>query len=117
MDATLVPPLKLKADFTRSVMIFLSKDGVFQFAKSGTRKFSCLLKSTAYLPCASVDTLQDANKLRIAVCALSYDGTLYRYPFEGTLAGLELAGRNLEILYRHHKSGAVGWPEGWPLKA
>lgn len=104
----------VEMNLSRAVLIFLSKDGVFQYARKGTAQHAKLLK-IGYLACASVPTLKDAEQLQTATCKLSYDGSLWRYPMDGTLEGLELAGRNLEILYLHRKSGARGWPQGWPL--
>ncbi len=104
----------VEANLKRPVLIFLSKDGVFQFAREGTKRHAEMMKGYSYLPCASVNTLAEAEEIQTALCKLSYDGGLYRYhPFDGTLEGLEDAGRRIEQLYQHRKSGASGWPEGW----
>lgn len=99
------------ANLKRPILIFLSKNGVFQFARKGTAKH--LELSNGSIACASVNTLAEAEEIQTATCKLSYDGKLFLYPFDHTLRGLELAGQQIERLYEHHKSGAKGWPEGW----
>lgn len=100
------------ANMSRTILIFLSKNGVFMFARTGTKEHSRLMHD-GFLPCASTNTLNEAEQLQTATCKLSYDGKLMLYPLDGTLDGLMKAGEDLERLYLHHKSGAKGWPEGW----
>ena len=102
----------IETNLKRPILIFLSKNGVFQFARNGTKEHGKLLKSS--LPCASVNTISEAEDIQVATCKLSYDGKLFLYsPFDQTLNGLELAGQQIEQLYQHRKSGKEGWPEGW----
>jgi len=102
-------------NLTRKVLIFLSKDGIMQFASRGTFEHHKYLK-LGYLPCASVTTTRHAENLQVAACKLSYDGATYRYPIgkaQMEIDDLRKAGDRIEELYQHFKSNKPGWPDGW----
>jgi len=98
-----------KLNLGRAVVIFLSKNGVFKFARQGTRAHRDLLRS-GFLPAASVNAIADAKSLQVAKCKLSYDGERYIYPMEPTLDGLFRAAQELDRLYLRRRSGKPGWP-------
>lgn len=91
-------------NFKRPVMIFLSKDGQFVFARKTTKGYSRIIKDGS-LPCASVNTLAEAEALQVTTCKQSRtEPGIYRYPLEPTLDGLILAGIELERSYQAMKS-------------
>lgn len=95
----------------RKIKLFLSKDGVFNFARTRTKKYRRLL-GDGCLPCASVNTLKEAEDMQVATCKLSYNGLFYRYPLvrEEGLDGLKAAGERIEALYLYWQRGGKGWP-------
>jgi len=100
----------IEVNLKRAVLIFVSKDGTFLFARKGTKEHRRLLKR-GFLACASTNTRSEAESLQVGTCHLTYDGQRYIYPFDHTVEGLIRAGEELEQLYQHRRSGALGWPE------
>ena len=57
-------------NLTRAILIFLQKDGRFDFARKGTRRHSRLCKE-GFIPCASVGTIEQAQSLQVCICKLT----------------------------------------------
>lgn len=99
-------PVTPKPNLSRDVIIFLSRNGVFRYAKIGTRAHARLNRvkadgSRSFLPASSVATFTEARAVRIRLCSLTRipGSSTYIFPLEPNLDGLYRAGERIEKAY------------------